>query len=63
MNKKDLDRGYTDTGAIPEIGANIMRVDEESAEDLKWRRKYGLMPESSFGDGGFMDRDCNGYER
>ena len=63
MNKKDLDRGYTDTGPIPEIGDNVMAPNQEKMEEMRWMKRYGFEVESSFGDGGFLDRDCNGMER
>lgn len=68
ISKKDLDRGYSDTGIIPEIGDNVFNpesVAEEKAMEkweTKWNKEMGTV-EENLGEGGFMDRDDCGYER
>lgn len=52
-----LNRGYSDTGAIPEIGENIFNPESETrkTEMLKMHEMYG-MEESEDYSGGFLER-------
>lgn len=55
INQKDLDRGYLDTGYIPETGESVFKDTE--AEEMKMRKKYGMPPEEYEG---FLER--NNYD-
>jgi hypothetical protein len=57
VSKKDLDRGYSDTGDIPDIGANV----HKPVEKTNWMKEYATEGVEDFG--GFLGRDDCGYER
>jgi hypothetical protein len=61
ISKKDLERGYSNTGAIPEVGDNVHNPEsvKREEEEKKWRKKYDLEEEPGFGEGGFLDRNEN----
>lgn len=65
MKKSDLERGYSDTGYIPEIGDNVTKLDEmeakerkEEAAEASMAKKYGWEVENDVG--GFCER--NNYD-
>ena len=59
----DLERGYSNTGAIPEIGESISGAQAEADKEAKEAADYRAMckkndwncPEAR---GGFLDDDC-----
>jgi len=62
----DLERGYSDTGAIPDIGDSISGAEEKAAKYAKREREEQAMAKKYGWDeepmrGGFMDHDedCN----
>jgi len=55
ISPKDLERGYLDTGYIPETNENVFKDTE--AEEISMRKKYGMcMEESEDYSGGFLER-------
>ena len=61
ISQKDLDRGYLDTGAIPDIGDNIVTADDDESmrkrEEAKERKMYKDMGYDQDEDvGGFLER-------
>lgn len=62
----DLERGYsTDTGDIPDDGENVFHPESarRKRDELKWRMEYMDEDDKEFGEGGFLDRNCNGHDR
>ena len=62
INPKDLERGYMDTGAIPDEGNNILTADADEAknnrEEAKERKMYkeiGIQYDEDVG--GFLERN------
>lgn len=62
MKQSDLDRGYSDTGYIPDIGDNVGKLDEMARNEAKEEReeksnakKYGWPVEEDVG--GFLERN------
>jgi hypothetical protein len=61
INPKDLERGYLDTGFIPEEGDNLGRIDEMARkeakmerDEMKWAKMCGHEKEEDVG--GFLER-------
>jgi len=61
INPKDLERGYLDTGFIPEEGDNLGKLDEMARREAKMERDEikmaemcGIEPEEDIG--GFLER-------
>jgi hypothetical protein len=59
--ENDLERGYSDTGYIPELGDNLGKLEEMAKEEAKCERmekemakKYGYQVEEEVG--GFLER-------
>jgi hypothetical protein len=65
ISKKDLERGYSNTGPIPDVGDSVHNPEslKREAEEKKWRKKWDMEEEPGFGEGGFLDRNDCGYER
>jgi len=59
ISPKDLDRGYVDTGYIPETNKNVFK--DAEAEEMKMRKKYGMCmeEESEYNSGGFLDGEID----
>lgn len=60
INPKDFERGYIDTGYIPEEGDNLGRIEEMSRkekqmerDEKKWAKIFGTDEEDV---GGFLER-------
>jgi len=65
VSPKDLERGYLDTGAIPDEGDNVITTDADAAmekrEEEKERKMYKEMGmECDMDVGGFLER--NNYD-
>lgn len=61
INPKDLERGYLDTGYIPEEGDNLGRIDEMARkeakmerDEMKFHKMCGMEMEEDVG--GFLER-------
>jgi len=56
ISPKDLDRGYVDTGYIPETNENVFK--DAEAEETAMRKKYGMCMAEDQEDysGGFLER-------
>ena len=62
LSGSDLSRGYTDTGAIPEVGESISNAQAEADKEAKRAAEHRTMAKKYGWDyqepsGGFMD-DC-----
>lgn len=59
----DLERGYSDTGAIPETGESISGAQANAEREAKEAADYRAMCKKNDWDcpeerGGFLDNDC-----
>jgi len=61
INPKDLERGYIDTGFIPEEGDNLGKLDEMARreakmerDEIKMAKMFGMQQEEDVG--GFLER-------
>lgn len=58
INPKDLERGYLDTGYIPEEGDNLGRIDEMARKEAKMERDEMNMAKMC---GYEMEEDVGGF--
>lgn len=59
MKPKDLERGYSDTGYIPETNEDVFKDTE--AQEMRMNKRYGMCCEED-NSGGFLERR-NPHER
>jgi hypothetical protein len=62
VSYSDLERGYSDTGYIPEVGDRMSQLDAMAAQEAKeekqerdWQKACGCIVESDVG--GFLERN------
>lgn len=63
VSAADLERGYSDTGAIPEVGESISNAQAEADKEAKEAADYRAMCKKNDWScpadrGGFLDDDC-----
>ena len=60
VSSADLERGFSNTGDIPEVGENVF--DPHSAMMARERKEYAVecCDDAGF-EGGFLGRDCEGH--
>lgn len=64
ISAKDLERGYTDTGVIPEQYDDLLNPLAEPSEAGEYRPLNRLRKYQETDDGvGFIDRDSGGMDR